>query len=190
MKLIFLTFVLLVLALQEYNIVNVKHHINTYLGKLLTLIVVVYVTKKFGLVVGLIYSCVAVYLLTSIKEGMNGMLGSNSNLENVNFNTKNSKSTPTNYVTAYKSNKFKDLFYYIPPNNRKQIEQTRLDNKNAKTTSSDRLFIEELLKHNKIHNIIINFNRGNKSETSKQKKEPSGYSYLTTKLKKDPYSCS
>jgi len=97
-------------------------------------------------------------------------------------------------VTVHESNNHSNLFYYIPPKTMGEIEETRMKNKQgAKTSSSDRLFIEELLKNNKIHNIVINFNRGNKSPLSKQKIEPKGSYYKKqkpNKLKADPYSCS
>lgn len=97
-------------------------------------------------------------------------------------------------VTVHESNNHPNLFYYIPPKTMGEIEETRMNNKHgAKTSSSDRLFIEELLKNNKIHNIVINFNRGNKSPLSKQSVEPRGNYYKKQKpykLKADPYSCS
>lgn len=265
MKLVFLALLIVVLALQEYGVINVKNNVNTLLGKLTLIVIVFAITKQYGFVLGFVYAVSAIYLLNGVKEGMSGgMNGNNNALENVDFKynkqdmnksspefvkynnsvkTINSEETckkhadkygskltgsasmklstpygecsykkdsytwdPTikiplpsentfkDKVTVHKSNNHSNLFYYIPPKTRGEIEETRMKNKqDAKTSSSDRLFIEELLKNNKIHNIVINFNRGNKTQLSKQKVEPKGSYYKKqkpNKLKSDPYSCS
>ena len=265
MKLVFLALLIVVLALQEYGVINVKNNVNTLLGKLTLIVIVVAVTKQYGFILGFVYAVSAIYLLNGLKEGMNGgMNGNNNALENVDFNVNNQgmdKSNPefveynnsvktinsdetckkhadkygskltgsasiklgTPYgeciykkdsytwdptikkpfptgnnlkdtVTVHESNNHSNLFYYIPPKTRGEIEETRMKNKQGtKTSSSDRLFIEELLKNNKIHNIVINFNRGNKSPLSRQNVEPRGNYYKKQKpykLKADPYSCS
>ena len=178
---------------MESNYSNLKSYANTHLGKLFLLVIIICLTKRYGSLMGITFAIITLYLLnTSLKEGMNGMKGSRSDLANVYLPQKRDNSS--SYGIGHKSNTFNNLYYYIPPKTMGQIEKTRMKNKETKTTSSDRLFIEELLKNNKINNIVINFNRGNKGPLNKNKKEPEGNYYSSeknnNKLKKDPYSCS
>ena len=179
------------IILQENGFINLNKHVTTNLGKFIMIVLIVLIISKYGFPLGITSVFVALYLLNgSVKEGMNGMVGDKSMLEDVDF-TKNPDSNSS--LNVHKSNDHDNLYYFIPPKSNSEIEKTRLDNK-KKVSSSDRLFIEELLSKNKIDNIIINFNRGNKNHMNRHHKVPYGNIYrqrkYATKLKKDPYSCS
>lgn len=146
-------------------------------------------------VITMIILLYAMTLESPVKENMeNGMKGPSTSTTDFNPNPSTDKNGPI--VTANKSNKHGNLYYYIPPKSSKEIKEDRMKNKaKHKNTGTSLLSVEELLRHNKISNITINFNRGNSSELNRNNKEPSGNYYYNNrkqyirKLKNDPYSC-
>ena len=146
-------------------------------------------------VITMIILLYAISLQSSVKENMeNGMKGPSTSATDFKPNPSTDKNGPI--VTTHQSNKHGNLYYYIPPKSSKEVEEVRMENKEKhKNTGTSLLSVEELLRHNKISDITINFNRGNSSELNSKDKEPSGNYYYNNrkeynrKLKKDPYSC-
>jgi len=175
-----------------------------FLGFLLILFLFIlagfqYNSYKIRNILGLVALVIVLYaisLQSGVKENMeNGMKGPTTSATDFKPNPSTDNNGPI--VTTHKSNKHGNLYYYIPPKSSKEMEEDRMENKEKhKSSGTSLLSVEELLRHNKISNITINFNRGNSSELNSKKREPSGNYYYNNrkeynrKLKRDPYSCS